>query len=173
MSILLKSISLFLEENYSTWPEWAISSFICVSAICCALLIADFFDGKRHGGIRVDDKIVGNSALSFRKFQLKYLSVYLIVMLADWMQGTNMYTLYQSYGVNVGTLFLTGFSSSAIFGTFLGLFVDKYGRRLGCIAFCLLEIAINALEHYPHMGLLLLGRVLGGISTSLLFTGIF
>lgn len=66
--------------------------------------------------------------------------VYLTVMLADWLQGTNMYTLYQSYGVNVGTLFLTGFSSAAIFGTFLGLFVDRFGRRNGCIVFCLLEV---------------------------------
>ena len=61
-------------------------------------------------------------------------------MLADWLQGTNMYTLYQSYGVDVGTLFLTGFSSAAIFGTFLGLFVDRFGRRNGCIVFCLLEV---------------------------------
>lgn len=61
-------------------------------------------------------------------------------MLADWLQGTNMYTLYQSYGVDVGTLFLTGFSSAAVFGTFLGLFVDRFGRRNGCIVFCVLEV---------------------------------
>ncbi len=61
-------------------------------------------------------------------------------MLADWLQGTNMYTLYQSYGVDVGALFLTGFSSAAVFGTFLGLFVDRFGRRNGCIVFCLLEV---------------------------------
>ena len=36
--------------------------------------------------------------------------------------------------------------------------------------FCLLEIAINAMEHVPSMPILLLGRVLGGISTSLLFS---
>jgi len=94
----------------------------------------------------------------------------LIVMLADWLQGTNMYTLYQSYGVNIGALFITGFMSSAIFGTFLGLFVDKFGRKKACILFCLLEIAINVLEHFPNMYLLLLGRVMGGLSTSLLFS---
>ena len=32
---------------------------------------------------------------AFRKFQLQYLAVYLITMLADWLQGTNMYTLYR------------------------------------------------------------------------------
>ena len=48
--------------------------------------------------------------------------------------------------------------------------MDTWGRRLGCIVFCVLEIIINALEHIPHFPLLLLGRVLGGISTSLLFS---
>lgn len=70
----------------------------------------------------------------------------------------------------MGTLFLTGFLSSAVFGTFLGIYVDSYGRRLGCIIFCVLEIAINLLEHIPNMPVLLIGRVLGGMSTSLLFT---
>lgn len=74
------------------------------------------------------------------RFQYTYLAVYLTVMLADWLQGTNMYTLYQSYDVDVGTLFLTGFSSAAVFGTFLGLLVDRFGRRNGCIVFCLLEV---------------------------------
>lgn len=91
-------------------------------------------------------------------------------MLADWLQGTNMYTLYASYNVDIGLLFITGFLSSAIFGTFLGIYVDRWGRRFGCIIFCVLEIVINLLEHVPSMPLLLVGRVLGGISTSLLFS---
>jgi MFS family permease len=81
-----------------------------------------------------------------------------------------MYTLYKSYGVNVGTLFLTGFLTSAVFGTFLGIYVDSWGRKLGCVIFCVLEIVINLLEHVPSMPVLLVGRVLGGLSTSLLFT---
>jgi MFS family permease len=108
--------------------------------------------------------------LSFRLFQTQYLTVYLTIMLADWLQGTNMYTLYSSYGVDVGTLFLTGFLSSAVFGTFLGIYVDTWGRKLGCIVFCVLEIVINIMEHIPSMPCLLVGRVLGGLSTSLLFT---
>jgi MFS family permease len=93
----------------------------------------------------------------FRLFQLQYLGVYLTIMLADWLQGTNMYTLYSSYGVNVGTLFITGFLSSAIFGTFLGVLTDKWGRKTGCIIFCVLEIVINTIEHVPSMPALLIG----------------
>lgn len=55
-------------------------------------------------------------------------------------------------------------------GTWVGLYVDRYGRRMGCILFCVLEVIINTLEHFPSLYLLLLGRVLGGISTSLLFS---
>ena len=79
-------------------------------------------------------------------------------MLADWLQGTHMYTLYNTtYGLNPGTLFAIGFTSSAVFGTFLGLYVDRYGRRLGCITFCLLEVVINVLEHYNNWYVLAVG----------------
>jgi hypothetical protein len=33
-------------------------------------------------------------AREFRRFQAHYLTAFLVVMLADWLQGTNMYTLY-------------------------------------------------------------------------------
>jgi MFS transporter, MFS domain-containing protein family, molybdate-anion transporter len=165
MQVALNQLGMKMPD----WPEWAVNTFAGLSCACCVLLLVMRFDTASTGSSEAAD-VGGKQAPAFRRFQLKYLTAYLIIMLADWLQGTNMYTLYQSYGVSVGTLFLTGFSSSAVFGTFLGLFVDRYGRRLGCLVFCVLEIIINTLEHYPAMHLLLLGRVLGGISTSLLFT---
>jgi hypothetical protein len=36
--------------------------------------------------------------------------------------------------------------------------------------FCLLEVGINLLEHVNDFHLLALGRVMGGISTNILFT---
>ncbi|CAM9531165.1 unnamed protein product [Scytosiphon promiscuus] len=174
----LRNLGLLSPE----WPNWAVDTFISLS-LCCAALVAGqwMYDRRRAPagpptppgeGDDCDSEVVLETSATtrFRRFQYKYLVVYLTVMLADWLQGTNMYTLYQSYGVDVGTLFLTGFSSAAVFGTFLGLFVDRFGRRNGCIVFCLLEVAINVMEHIPDMRLLLLGRVLGGISTSLLFS---
>ena len=68
---------------------------------------------------------------AFRRFQVQYLAVYLTVMLADWLQGTNMYTLYQSYNMDIGALFLTGFSSAAVFGTFTGV-LGRAGARAWC-----------------------------------------
>ena len=81
-----------------------------------------------------------------------------------------MYTLYLSYNVNISALFLTGFLSGAFFAPFLGSAVDQFGRKNSCIVYCLLEIAINLMEHSTNFQVLLLGRVLGGISTNLLFS---
>jgi hypothetical protein len=106
----------------------------------------------------------------FNSFRHKYIAVYLIIMLADWMQGTHMYTLYLSYNVNISALFLTGFFSGAVFAPFLGSAVDKFGRKRSCIVYCVLEIIINTLEHSADFTILLIGRVLGGISTNLLFS---
>jgi MFS family permease len=58
-----------------------------------------------------------------------------------------MYTLYLSYNVNISALFLSGFLSGAFFAPFLGSAVDKLGRKKSCIAYCLLEIIINCIEH--------------------------
>lgn len=106
----------------------------------------------------------------FDGFRRKYIIVYLIIMLADWMQGTHMYTLYLSYGVNISALFLTGFLSGAIFAPFLGSAVDKFGRKRSCIVYCVLEVIINTMEHSTDFTILIIGRILGGISTNLLFS---
>jgi len=166
------------------WPIWAANTIISLLFImaCVALVgqisarysyISMSAAGKRNTKAKTGKKTEADAALpstEFRWFQLQYLSVYLVVMLADWLQGPNMYSLYSSYGVDVGTLFLTGFASSAVFGTFLGVYVDRWGRKLGCLIFCVLEIIINLLESVPSMPVLVLGRVLGGMSTSLLFS---
>ena len=124
----------------------------------------------------------------FYGFQRRYLLVYVLTMFADWLQGTHMYALYDGYAskdvpdnvgeyhpsrygkVAISTLFITGFACSGIFGTFIGSLADRYGRKGGVALFCLLEIAINCMEEVEDMRVLLLGRLLGGISTSLLFT---
>jgi MFS family permease len=69
----------------------------------------------------------------------------------------------------IGTLFFVGFATSSVFSGLVGPMIDKYGRRLGCVVYCLLEIAINLMEDVADMRVLLMGRFLGGISTSLLF----
>lgn len=172
-------ISWFLNvEKYLltkvSWPSWALRAILILSYIVAILGIVDLTVGNNSDNGDKSSPADSNNkkkvSTQFRNFQFQYLLVYILIMLADWLQGTNMYTLYSSYGVDVGALFLTGFLSSAVFGTFLGIYVDKWGRRLGCVIFCVLEIIINGLEHINSMPLLMFGRVLGGLSTSLLFS---
>lgn len=154
------------------WPEWALDVLLTMTALLTVTTVItqylytsdDDSAGKSEGSTDDDLKT------KFDSFRRKYIMVYLVIMLADWMQGTHMYTLYLSYNVNVSALFITGFLSGAIFAPFLGSFVDKFGRKNSCIMYCVLEIIINTLEHSHDFGILLLGRVLGGISTNLLFS---
>jgi hypothetical protein len=47
---------------------------------------------------------------------------------SDWMQGPYVYALYDRYGFSIhdiGILFITGFGSSMLFGTFIGSLSDK------------------------------------------------
>ena len=171
-------IDIFGLEKAYGWPNWAVLSLYALTCIVMVLFLLEstlrnsfnYKNNNNNGKNKKESQLTGNELIKFRSFQIQYLTSYLLIMLADWLQGTNMYTLYSSYGVDVGLLFQTGFLSSAIFGTFLGLYVDKWGRKLGCIIFCVLEIVINTLEHYNNIYLLLIGRVLGGMSTSLLFS---
>jgi Sugar-tranasporters, 12 TM len=121
------------------WPQWSLRTIAVLGfAVLCVSLFQFVYDTS-SSTTEKGNKIKSSS--EFRWFQLQYLSVYLTLMLADWLQGTNMYTLYSSYGVNVRLLFLTGFVSSALFGTFLGIYVDQWGRKLGCLIFCVLEVS--------------------------------
>lgn len=160
------------------WPEWAVSLLFTMTTALSFTLITNYFYTPGDEEESIAEKKLLNTAhkshqtlhAEFNTFRRSYLSVYLVIMLADWMQGTHMYTLYLSYNVNISALFLTGFLSGAIFAPFLGSLVDKFGRKRSCIVYCILEIIINWLEHYNSFEVLLLGRVLGGISTNLLFS---
>lgn len=153
-----------------SWPLYSTRLFSILILAALAMALVQFCTYEASAPSQKTSTEMKGTAYQFRIFQLQYLVVYLLIMLADWLQGTNMYTLYDGYDMPIGTLFLTGFTSSAVFGTFIGLYADKYGRKLGCVVFCILEIIINTLEHYPNFALLMVGRVLGGISTSILFS---
>lgn len=64
----------------------------------------------------------------FDNLRSKYLVVYLLMMSADWVQGPYVYKLYDFYGFSmkdIADLFIVGFGSSMIAGTFIGALADK------------------------------------------------
>ncbi|KAL1514720.1 hypothetical protein AB1Y20_003807 [Prymnesium parvum] len=109
----------------------------------------------------------------FRRFQLSFLLVYYICMTADWLQGPYVYALYASYGFSkhdIAVLFVGGFGASMVFGTFVGAAADRLGRRRLCLLYCILYILSCATKHARDYWVLMLGRILGGVATSLLFS---
>jgi len=108
----------------------------------------------------------------FSSFQHRYLAVFYLVMFADWLQGITMYDLYRGYvndQTTINYLFLTGFATSGLVSMFCGRYIDQWGRKKSCVLYCVLEIIINTLEHVNDVRVLYAGRVLGGLSTALLF----
>lgn len=75
------------------WPGWALRVIatlqLCVGVT--SLLQALFIGNCADHNEKKDHKRVTSE---FRWFQVQYLGVYLTIMVADWLQGTNMYTLY-------------------------------------------------------------------------------
>lgn len=71
----------------------------------------------------------------------------------------------------MAALFSTGFVSGAISATFIGSLADRYGRRKACLAFCVIYSFSCLFTVSSHsIYILFLGRLLGGIATTLLFT---
>lgn len=111
--------------------------------------------------------------VSFNSFKNNYLVVYSLMMAGDWLQGPYVYFLYSQYGFNkgeIGRLFIAGFGSSMLFGTIVGSLADKQGRKRACVTYCITYILSCFTKHFPEYKVLMLGRILGGIATSLLFS---
>ena len=114
-----------------------------------------------------------NSHAAYLAFRRNYLLVYLCMMMGDWLQGPYVYALYKNYGYgleDISVLFIAGFFSSALFGTVISSLADRYGRKLMCCAFCIIYSSSCLTKLSSNFQVLLMGRILGGIATSLLFS---
>ena len=108
-----------------------------------------------------------------RALDRTYLGGYLLCISADWLQGPYVYALYSSYGFSkhdIAVLFVGGFGSSMVFGTFAGAAADRLGRKRACQLYCVLYILSCATKHAHDYNILMIGRITGGIATSLLFS---
>lgn len=114
-------------------------------------------DGGGMGGNRRDDAdeetcggspskssdAASDAAAAIRHAQLlrKYLAVYLFAAMSDWLQGPYVYALYDAYGYSqhdIAVLFVAGFGSSMVFGSFVGGMADQGGRKKFVILFAII-----------------------------------
>jgi len=109
----------------------------------------------------------------FSRYQWTYLVVWYLAVAADWLQGPYVYALYASYGFTgqeIAELFVGGFGASMVFGTFAGSAADRWGRKRCAILYCVLYAVSCTTKHCNLYGVLMFGRITGGIATSLLFS---
>jgi predicted MFS family arabinose efflux permease len=149
------------------------SSFAFTAALCFALQLYARSEDKKNTGNSVADGGKAPVSPRFAAFQRNYILVYLLAMFADWLQGPYVYELYVSYGFDqeaIAELFVCGFLSSMVVGTFIGGLADKMGRKNACILYAFTYIIACCTKLFPDYWILMLGRFLSGISTSLLFS---
>ncbi|XP_050412039.2 molybdate-anion transporter isoform X1 [Patella vulgata] len=111
--------------------------------------------------------------VNFNQFQRSYLMVYLLAMAGDWLQGPHVYALYENYGMTthqIDKLFVAGFGSSMMVGTIVGSFADRYGRKTNCVLYGVLYGLACVTKHFNNFWILMLGRLLGGTATSILYS---
>ncbi|EAS30770.1 uncharacterized protein CIMG_06249 [Coccidioides immitis RS] len=132
------------------------------------------WDGKRSD-VKISDTVRNAANQTELNLKYTYFVVYILVVASDWLQGPYLYPLYkqtlQLPENIVAALFSTGFVSGALSATFVGSLADRYGRRKACLFFCVIYSLSCLLTVSPSsVYLLFLGRLLGGIGTTLLFT---
>ncbi|XP_064081415.1 molybdate-anion transporter-like isoform X2 [Macrobrachium nipponense] len=109
----------------------------------------------------------------FKRFQHSFFIVYFMALFSDWLQGPYVYKLYEHYGYasnQIALLYVVGFASSVIFGTTTGPLADRFGRKKIALSFCILYSFCCLTKLSSSFFWLFLGRVFGGISTSMLFS---
>lgn len=139
-----------------------IASFIFLSVVCFLVYLFTAHSTQQSSG--------GDG---FRRFQRTFLTVYLMAQGADWLQGPHVYALFSSYGMTskqINQLFVVGFGSSMVFGTVVGSFADKLGRKFNCILYGILYGVDCLAKHVPSYWVLMCGRFAGGMATSILFS---
>lgn len=145
--------------------------FATLAGVCIAVRVAQHLEETKEAKAGAAGATARPS--DFNAFQLNYLAVYLLAVMADWLQGPYVYALYTEYGFEkqaIGQLFIAGFGSSAVFGTFVGSVADKYGRKMNVLVYAVTYALSCATKHSRAFNVLMVGRLLAGISTSILFS---
>jgi MFS family permease len=129
--------------------------------------------GIQQLALKTKTQISSGKNPEFLQFQRKFFAVYFLALFSDWLQGPYVYKLYSHYGFaesQIAVLYVFGFGASILFGTATGPLADRFGRKMMCISFSVLYSICCLTKLSSDFFVLLLGRILGGISTSMLFS---
>ena len=86
-------LAISIEDKLVTalgWPRWSLRTIAILTGAVLAVgsvqLTLDFTSEASVSGKSIKGSGAAHASTKFRWFQLQYLSVYLIIMLADWLQ---------------------------------------------------------------------------------------
>ncbi|KAI1767820.1 MFS general substrate transporter [Hypoxylon sp. FL1150] len=120
------------------------------------------------------DEVVTSWDADAAAFRKTFLRVYLVVMGSEWLQGPYMYSLFKDEKAldkqTVATLYVTTYVSAAVSAFVTGYLADKFGRRAACLTYCGMHALASISVMSESIGVLIAGRVLGGICLNLLWT---
>lgn len=125
---------------------------------------------------RRDTGAVSDGNLRGAEVRQKFLSVFWMFKMADWLQGPYLYEVYVSKVVRgrpltqaaITKLFLSGFCATAASGPFIGNLVDVRGRKMGSLLFAFLYSFAAMSTRANNFLALWLGRICGGVGSGLL-----
>jgi hypothetical protein len=98
-----------------------------------------FAASRQHAPTANDGSAISPAlAKTLWSLRLRYLTVFLAMKFADWLQGPYFYEVYAAKtdaatgapfsSSTISFLFLVGFCSAMVFGAFAGSWADKFGR---------------------------------------------
>ncbi|XP_062871493.1 molybdate-anion transporter [Trichomycterus rosablanca] len=142
-------------------------AFVALVVLCAGLELT----ARRVTSHESTQAPIANPA--FLGFQKLFLKTYLLALWADWLQGPYLYKLYQHYSFlesQIAILYVCGLASCVLFAPVAGWLTQTLGRRQTCLLFCVSYSVCCFTKLSQDYFVLILGRVLGGLSTSLLTT---
>ncbi|CEM02696.1 unnamed protein product [Vitrella brassicaformis CCMP3155] len=127
-----------------------------------------------HADSRKDDVLQGQGREGFKRFQLAFIAAYLAGMFSDWVQGPYLYRVYEAKNLphgmeSISHLYVSGYSAMAAASLIVAPLADHFGRRATCVLFCVLYSASCLLMLLDNFWLLLVGRLLSGMSVMILY----
>ena len=162
----------FVTTTCSTMTNFSLIFGLALLAnVGVTLQTSDTFQRWRRGSVEVEAP--SEKQKQWLGLLRRYLAVYLLAALSDWFQGPYVYALYADYGYSqhdIAILFVAGFGSSMIFGSFVGGMADWGGRKTFVLIFAVTYALSCLTKHFKNFWILMIGRLLGGVATSLLFS---
>lgn len=153
------------------------SAFGALAFVAVAIKVAQKISDSASKD-KSSDSVAAQKPAAVKSLQVRFLLTFWMLRCADWLQGPYFYDVYRSKIFNgvpaslglISKIFVAGFASTALFGPSVGRFADTSGRKKGTLAFCALYTMGALSTKSSLLTVLLMGRVLNGIGTSLLFS---